>query len=356
MTISKACHATDKVHNNGPNLMLEEAAQGCTDLTSDAERNKPSSFPDSTTEYSTRSENSSFTEYPPMKLVDTTQDCPSKSSESAFKMATVPMSCRETVGNLLWEEARYRKSSAHDVSKRKDYLTWDDYFMAIAMLSAHRSKDPDNATGACIVDASNRVIGIGYSGFPAGADDDVLPWTNRSPSGAWLHTKSPYLIPAPINAILNKCAADCSGARLYTPTFPCNECAKIIIQARIGEVIYLEKDVHDCDSIRASRILLSMANVRVRQYRPEKQELMLDFSKVLSEMDLRSVPVDGASHGERNKYPRPLVHEFRDLLLKEANYDPLNEVSCKRLNSLSWDDCKSVCFSVGNRSLFHPLV
>jgi dCMP deaminase len=251
------------------------------------------------------------------------------------------MSCPETIENLLWEQARYCRSSAIDTTKRKDYIAWDDYFMAIAILSAHRSKDPDNATGACIVDASNRVIGIGYSGFPAGADDDVLPWTNRT-SSAWLHTKSPYLIPAPINAILNKCAADCSGARLYTPTFPCNECAKIIIQARIGEVIFLEKNVHDSDSIRASRILLSMANVRIRQHTPEKQELQLDFSKVFREQDLQRIPLASASSGEQNSCPQQALQKFRELLLKEANYDPLNEGSSKRKTSLSWDDCKFV--------------
>ena len=126
------------------------------------------------------------------------------------------MSDSDAIEELLRSEAGYDKASG--TPKRADYISWDDYFMAIASLSAHRSKDPTRPTGACIVDADNRVIGIGYSGFPAGCEDDCLPWTNATQK--FLHGPAPYVVHAEKNAILNLCVADCQGARLYTHYFP----------------------------------------------------------------------------------------------------------------------------------------
>lgn len=143
---------------------------------------------------------------------------------------TSPLS-KDEIRELLLKEAQYEccKSSIHTVEKRTDYVSWDDYFMAIASLSAHRSKDPVSPKGACLVDAENRVIGIGYNGFPRGCSDDLLPWqtalcggdVDETTAAPFLHTPSPYECHAEVNAILNKCSADVAGARMYVAHFPC---------------------------------------------------------------------------------------------------------------------------------------
>ena len=107
-------------------------------------------------------------------------------------------------------------------TKREDYLSWDDYFMAVAFLSAQRSKDPSTQVGACIVNKDKRIVGIGYNGFPRGCSDDVLPWARTPENGEGeLGTKYPYVTHAEVNAILNKCSADVSGATIYVALFPC---------------------------------------------------------------------------------------------------------------------------------------
>ena len=122
--------------------------------------------------------------------------------------------------------------------KRSNYISWDEYFMAIAKLSAMRSKDPSTQVGACIVGADNRILSIGYNGTPNGFNDDEFPW-NRE--GDNLNTKYPYVCHAEMNAILNYRGSrkDLEGAKIYVDLFPCNECAKMIIQSGIKEVIYL---------------------------------------------------------------------------------------------------------------------
>ena len=122
----------------------------------------------------------------------------------------------------------------------RSYLSWDDYFMAVAFLSAQRSKDPNKQVGACIVDQKNVMCGIGYNGFPRGCPDSKLPWAKRSKSGNSLETKYPYVCHAEMNAILNKNGASVAGARVYVTMFPCNECAKLMIQAGISEIIFHE--------------------------------------------------------------------------------------------------------------------
>lgn len=152
-------------------------------------------------------------------------DCPTPSpgatnnaptSHSPYSLAT-PMS-RDQIRNLLLEEADYDCEGEKDTPKRDKYLSWDDYFMAVAFLSAKRSKDPATPTGACIVDQEYRVIGIGYNGFPRGCPDDALPWAQGT---HWLHTPSPYMCHAEVNAILNKCSDNVAGARMFVPHFPC---------------------------------------------------------------------------------------------------------------------------------------
>ncbi|KAI8468282.1 MAG: cytidine deaminase-like protein [Monoraphidium minutum] len=120
---------------------------------------------------------------------------------------------------------------------------WDDYFMSVAFLSAQRSKDPNKQVGAVIVSPDNIILSIGYNGFPRGCPDGALPWAKKSRSGNVLDTKYPYVVHAEANALLNKNQASVAGTRVYVTMFPCNECAKLLIQAGITEVIYHESKV-----------------------------------------------------------------------------------------------------------------
>ncbi|XP_077158434.1 deoxycytidylate deaminase isoform X2 [Paroedura picta] len=126
--------------------------------------------------------------------------------------------------------------------KRDDYLEWPEYFMAVAFLSAQRSKDPSSQVGACIVNSENKIVGIGYNGMPNGCSDDLLPWSRTADSK--LDTKYPYVCHAELNAIMNKNSADVKGCSMYVALFPCNECAKLIIQADSNDVARAET-IHD---------------------------------------------------------------------------------------------------------------
>ncbi|PKI43364.1 hypothetical protein CRG98_036260 [Punica granatum] len=151
--------------------------------------------------------------------------------------------------------------------------------MAIAFLSAERSKDPNRQVGACLVSENGVILGIGYNGFPRGCSDDKLPWAKKSKTGNPLETKYPYVCHAEVNAILNTNHASAAGQRLYVTMFPCNECAKIIIQSGVSEVIYfVEKRLNDTDAAYvASRKLLSMAGVKVRKLQPQMDHLLIQF-------------------------------------------------------------------------------
>ena len=155
-------------------------------------------------------------------------------------------------------------------SFRKDYLTWDEYFMAIAKLSAMRSKDPNTQVGACIVGDDNRILSIGYNGAPNGFKDDKFPWERE---GEPLDTKYLYVVHAERNAILNYRGnrKDFEGARLYVYLFPCNECAKEIIQAGIKEVVYISDKYADTDETIASKRLLDECAVKYRQLKSNKE-------------------------------------------------------------------------------------
>ena len=168
-------------------------------------------------------------------------------------------------------------------TKRDDYISWDDYFMSVAFLSAMRSKDPSTQVGACIVNPDKRIVGIGYNGFPRGCSDDVLPWA-RVPKegGSELDTKYPYVTHAEVNAILNKCSADVVGSTMYVALFPCNECAKVIIQAGIAEVVYMSDKYHDTDSCRASRKMFELSGVKTRQHKPQQRQITIDFGPHLN--------------------------------------------------------------------------
>lgn len=160
-----------------------------------------------------------------------------------------------------------------ETKKRKEYLTWDEYFMAIAKLSAMRSKDPNTQVGACIVDRNNRILSIGYNGAPNGYDDNLFPWGRE---GEELDTKYPYVVHAERNAILNYRGSrkDLEGAKIYVDLFPCNECAKEIIQAGINEVIYLSDKYANTNSVIASKKLFDVCGIDYHQLAEVKNKVV----------------------------------------------------------------------------------
>ena len=138
------------------------------------------------------------------------------------------------------------------------HISWDEYFMGVALLSAKRSKDPSTQVGACVVNEDKRIIGIGYNGFPTGCSDEEFPWGKTSSNV--LETKYPYVVHAEPNAILN-CTSSLKGATLYVTLFPCNECAKLIIQSGIKKIVYMSDKYKNTDSSIASRRMLDAAGV-----------------------------------------------------------------------------------------------
>lgn len=162
------------------------------------------------------------------------------------------------------------------MSKRKDYLNWDEYFMGIALLSSYRSKDPNTQVGACIVNDKNRIMSVGYNGFPYGCDDDEFPWER---CGDAYDTKYPYVCHAELNAILNNRGANLEGAKIYVALFPCNECAKAIIQSGIKEVVYLSDKYADTMATRASKRMFNAAGVKLTKIECGKKSLVIDLDE-----------------------------------------------------------------------------
>ena len=140
--------------------------------------------------------------------------------------------------------------------KRTDYISWDEYFMSVAILAAMRSKDPSTQVGCCIVDNNNIILSTGYNGMPMGCSDDEYPWDREGEE-----TKYPYVVHAELNAILNAGGKSLKGARLFVDLFPCNECAKAIIQSGISEVIYLRDKYATAANMIASRRMLTSAGI-----------------------------------------------------------------------------------------------
>ena len=213
---------------------------------------------------------------PDPKIGEVPKNMDDKSSPSATVINPDMITC-EKMKTLLQTEANYNIDNprVNNTPKRSDYLCWDDYFMAISFLSANRSKDPNTQVGACIVNKDKRIIGIGYNGFPRNCSDEHLPWARKGPT---LHTKYPFVVHAEVNAILNKCSADVVGATLYVALFPCNDCAKVIIQAGIREIVYLNDFYHDTESCRASRIMFEMAGIKLRYHRPLNRLIDVNFA------------------------------------------------------------------------------
>lgn len=156
--------------------------------------------------------------------------------------------------------------------KREDYISWDEYFMGVAQLAAQRSKDPNTQVGACIVDNSNRILSTGYNGFPKGCSDDVFPWGRTGEE-----TKYPFVVHAELNAILNNRGSNLQGGKIYVGLFPCNECAKAIIQAGICEVVYLSDKYADTSATVASRRMLEAAGIKLTQLKPSRARLVLNL-------------------------------------------------------------------------------
>ena len=156
--------------------------------------------------------------------------------------------------------------------KRSDYISWDEYFMGVALLAAKRSKDPNTQVGACIVNKNKRIPSTGYNGFPYGCSDDTFSWDR---DGA--DTKYKYVVHAELNAILNAGGRDLTGSRLYVDLFPCNECAKAIIQSGISEIVYLYDKYADTDETIASKKMLNSAGVRLTQLTPSATKILIDF-------------------------------------------------------------------------------
>ena len=159
------------------------------------------------------------------------------------------------------------------VEKRQDYISWDEYFMGLAMLSAKRRKDPSTQVGCCIVNDDKRVVAMGYNGFPAGISDESLSWGRE---GGFLDTKYAYVVHSEANAILNA-TTPLQGCKLYVALFPCNECSKLIIQAGIKEVVYLSDKYHNVDAFIAGRKMLEMAGIKLTHYEDPIDEITLNF-------------------------------------------------------------------------------
>ena len=158
--------------------------------------------------------------------------------------------------------------------KRTDYLSWDEYFMGVAKLSALRSKDPNTQVGACIVSEDNKILSMGYNGLPIGCSDDEFPW-NRE--GDPLDNKYMYTAHSELNAILNYRGGSLDNAKMYVTLFPCNECAKAIIQAGIKTLVYDSDKYADTASVIASKRMLNAAGVRYYKYESDKREVTLQL-------------------------------------------------------------------------------
>ena len=154
--------------------------------------------------------------------------------------------------------------------KRTDYISWDEYFIGIAMLAAMRSKDPNTQVGACIVNKDNIIVSTGYNGMPKGCSDDEYPWERTGEA-----TKYPFVVHAELNAILNAAGRDVRGSRIYVSLFPCNECAKAIIQSGIKEILYLSDKYTNSMATLASKKMLDSAGVKYTRLIPHTEKILL---------------------------------------------------------------------------------
>lgn len=158
-------------------------------------------------------------------------------------------------------------------AKRRDYINWDEYFMGVAQLSGLRSKDPNSQVGACIVSRDNKILSMGYNGFPLGCSDDEFPWDRE---GDFLETKYAFVTHSELNAILNYRGGSLDGTKLYVSLFPCNECAKAIIQAGIKTVIYASDKYEGTPANTASKKMFDNAGVAYIPYQKTGREIQIE--------------------------------------------------------------------------------
>lgn len=159
------------------------------------------------------------------------------------------------------------------VPKRKDYISWDEYFMGIALLSGKRSKDPSTQVGACIVDKDNRILSIGYNGLPRGLSDDDISWKTE---GDFNQIRDPYMCHAELNAILNFRGTTLEESTIYVDLFPCYECTKAIIQSGIKEIVYYRLRKPESDQHIVAKKMLDKCNIKYRKYIPTGRKIELD--------------------------------------------------------------------------------
>ncbi len=160
------------------------------------------------------------------------------------------------------------------MNERNNYLSWDAYFMGIALLSAQRSKDPGTQVGACIVGKDNKILSVGYNGMPTGCADTAMPWARE---GEPMDTKYLFVCHAELNAILNYSGTDLQGSTVYTTLFPCNECAKALIQSGVKRVVYLSDKYSESDSVRASKMMFKMTGVEFCAYEKSDRSIRLEL-------------------------------------------------------------------------------
>lgn len=157
--------------------------------------------------------------------------------------------------------------------KRENYISWDEYFMGVAHLSGMRSKDPNTQVGACIVSKNNKILSMGYNGFPVGCSDEEFPWERE---GEELETKYPFVTHSELNAILNYRGGSLEGTKLYVSLFPCNECAKAIIQAGIKTVVYDSDKYSGTPMNIASKRMFDASGVKYMKYQKAGKKLEID--------------------------------------------------------------------------------
>ncbi|MCI7276100.1 MAG: dCMP deaminase family protein [Lachnospiraceae bacterium] len=157
---------------------------------------------------------------------------------------------------------------------REGYISWDEYFMGVAILSGMRSKDPGTQVGCCIVSPSNRILSMGYNGFPNGCSDEDFPWGKEEEDP--YDNKYMYSTHSELNAILNYRGGSLEGCKLYVTLFPCNECTKAIIQSGIRQVVYACDKYADTSSVRASKRMMEAAGVTYTQYVPSGKHLDIE--------------------------------------------------------------------------------
>ena len=159
--------------------------------------------------------------------------------------------------------------------KRKDYISWDEYFMGVAKLASMRSKDPHTQVGACIVSQDNKILSMGYNGFPLGCSDDEFPWAREG--GTALDQKYVYIVHSELNAILNYRGGSLEGSKMYVTLFPCNECAKAIIQAGIKTLVYDDDKYAGTANVIASKRMLKAAGVNFYRYERTGREVRISL-------------------------------------------------------------------------------